>query len=87
ERLFICTSYKLDGTETTQIPFLLTRNALEPCYQQFRGWQSDISQISDADGLPAPMKEYIQFINKNLQVPVRFISNGPSRNQIIKIEG
>ncbi|MBD0353209.1 MAG: adenylosuccinate synthetase, partial [Flavisolibacter sp.] len=87
ERLFICTSYKLDGTETTQIPFLLTRNVLEPCYQQFRGWQSDISQISDADRLPAPMKEYIQFINKNLQVPVRFISNGPSRNQIIKIEG
>ncbi|MBD0376554.1 MAG: adenylosuccinate synthase [Flavisolibacter sp.] len=87
ERLFICTSYKLDGTETTQIPFLLNRNALEPYYQQFRGWQSDISQISDADGLPAPMKEYIQFINKNLQVPVRFISNGPNRNQIIKIEG
>ena len=84
EELSICTSYKIDGKETEEVPFQMTWNKIEPQYQQFKGWVKDITAIKLESELPREMQEYIQFINKNLGAPIRYISNGPGRDQIIK---
>jgi len=85
EELEVCTSYKINGKETKEIPFQMTHAAIEPQYQSFKGWNQDSSGIKDAAGLPVEMKEYIQFINQTLGTEVKYISNGPGRDQIIKI--
>lgn len=85
DHLSVCTAYKIDGSETKQVPFQMSRSPIEPLYEQFAGWKTDITGITAADQLPAAMKEYIQFINKNVQVPVRYVSNGPGRTQLIKM--
>jgi adenylosuccinate synthase len=64
----------------------MTFNAIEPVYQQFKGWKRDISSVKNADEMPQEMKTYIDFINKNIGANVTYISNGPGRNQIIKTE-
>jgi adenylosuccinate synthase len=84
EDLSICTSYSIDGKPSDQIPFQMTWNKIDPQYQQLKGWGTDISSIRNEKDLPMEMKEYVNFINKNLGTPIRFISNGPGRDQIIK---
>ena len=56
---------------------------IEPVYQSFAGWQKDITAITDFDALPAEMKIYIDYLNKFLGVPVKYISNGPGRDQLV----
>lgn len=86
EELSICTSYKIDGKESEQVPFQMTWNKIEPQYQSFKGWKKDISNMRTEADLPKEMEDYITFINKNVGAPIRYISNGPGRDQIIKVD-
>lgn len=85
EELQVCTSYKIAGKETNEIPFQMTHTPIEPQYKAFKGWNQDSSGIKDVAALPTEMKDYIQFINQSLGTEVKYISNGPGRDQIIKI--
>lgn len=84
ENLSVCTGYKIDGKETAQIPFQMLRHPIQPLYTQLRGWNQPSSAITNEAELPQAMKDYVHFINAKLGVPVRYISNGPGRDQIIK---
>jgi adenylosuccinate synthase len=85
EELSVCTSYKIDGKETSEIPFQMTHRKIEPVYKSFKGWNTDSSGIKEAAQLPAEMKDYVAFLNSVLGCDVRYISNGPGRDQIVKI--
>ena len=81
--LNVCTSYKTNGEEKNYVPFQMTQVKIDPVFKSFAGWQTDITAMSEYDSLPQNMKNYIDYINKFLKVPVKFISNGPGRDQII----
>jgi adenylosuccinate synthase len=83
--LNICTSYKINGKESKQVPFQMTQCTIEPQYESFQGWGQETSQIKDVAKLPDEMKSYIDFINNNLSAKVHYISNGPGRDQIVKV--
>ncbi|MEO8861561.1 MAG: adenylosuccinate synthase [Ginsengibacter sp.] len=83
ETLEVCTNYKIDGKETNEVPFQMQRSNIEPVYKKFKGWKTDITSIKKFNNLPAEMSSYIDYINKNLGIPVNFISNGPDSDQII----
>jgi adenylosuccinate synthase len=83
--LSICTSYKINGKETSEVPFQMMSALIEPQYQKFPGWKSETSQIKEEKNLPDAMKSYVNFINNNLTARVKYISNGPGREQIVKI--
>jgi adenylosuccinate synthase len=87
EELQICTAYNINGEQTSQIPFQLTHHKLEPVYQRFTGWKQDTTGITDVAALPEAMKQYMEFINSNLQAKVHYISNGPAREQIVRTIG
>ncbi len=85
EHLSVCTSYEVDGKETKEIPYQMSKTAIVPQYKEFKGWEQDITQFKEAGELPEPMKKYIAFINEYLGVRVGYISNGPGREQIVKM--
>jgi adenylosuccinate synthase len=85
DELNICTAYNLNGKAVHEIPFQMNNCRIEPVYEKFPGWKMESSLIREAAGLPAAMKSYVDFINKKLSVKIRYISNGPGREQIIKI--
>jgi adenylosuccinate synthase len=85
EDLSVCTSYGMDGKPQKMVPYQMTKQPIEPHYEHFKGWMTDITKIRSYDGLPAPMKHYVDFINGFLGVHVSHISNGPERDQIISI--
>ena len=81
--LNVCTAYNINGEEKNYVPFQMTQVKLEPVLKSFAGWQTDITAMSEYEVLPQNMKNYIDYINKFLKVPVKYISNGPGRDQII----
>jgi len=85
EELNVCTSYKIDGTETEEVPFQLAKVQVEPQYKSFKGWHTDSTQIKDAANIPSEMSTYIDFINGYIGSPVKYVSNGPGREQIIHL--
>lgn len=85
-QLSVCTSYKVNGEETDQIPFQMTRVDIKPVLKSFKGWNKDISALKSAGDLPAEMKSYVDFINTFLGVKVNYISNGPGRDQLITVD-
>jgi len=84
EELSVCTSYGIDGKQEKAVPYQMSKMPIAPHYEQFAGWQTDITKIRDNASLPQAMKNYIAFINDYLGVDVSYISNGPERDQIIK---
>jgi adenylosuccinate synthase len=84
EELSVCTSYGIDGKQVKTVPYQMSKMPIDPHYEQFAGWQTDITKLRDNTNLPQPMKNYIEFINGYLGVDVSYISNGPERDQIIK---
>jgi adenylosuccinate synthase len=85
EELKVCTSYNIDGKQTKEVPFQMTRLKIEPELQSFKGWSKDITALKSPKDLPEEMSQYVDFINKYLGVNIHYISNGPGRDQLIKI--
>ncbi len=83
--LKICTAYTYDGEQKDKIPFQMSRINIEPTYKKFTGWKKETPGFRSDDELPLEMKEYIEFINNYLHTPVSYISNGPERDQLIKL--
>jgi len=86
KELQVCTSYNIDGKESQEIPFRIDRLAVTPTYKKFQGWDIPSSAAKSAAELPETMKSYVSFINEYLGVKVRYISNGPGRDQIISVD-
>jgi adenylosuccinate synthase len=78
----ICTSYKVDGAECIEIPFA-NDAVIEPVYTELPGWNEDISSIKEYEKLPAALKSFTTFIEKQTGVPVTMISVGPDREETI----
>jgi len=85
KELQVCTSYKISGKETNEVPFQMERQKPEPVYRQFSGWNISTDTAKDYTALPESMKEYVKFINEYLGVNIQYISNGPGRDQLIKV--
>jgi adenylosuccinate synthase len=86
KELEVCTGYKLNGKETMEMPFRLDRMHVEAIYKKFPGWNTKSNAAKSMEELPGTMRTYVSFINQYLGVDIRYISNGPGRNQIISIK-
>ena len=82
ETIKVCTSYKVDGQETDQVPFD-TYAAIEPVYTEFKGWNTDLTGCRKESELPKEFTDYIAFMEKYLGVPIKIISLGPDRDATI----
>ena len=85
KKLSVCTGYKINGKQSSEIPFQMTRVNIEPVYRGFTGWNVSTSAAKSPAELPQAMKGYVDFINKELGVSIHYISNGPGREQIIAL--
>ena len=83
ESLKICTAYKLKNGEIIDyLPYDL-EDIEEPIYQEFKGWNSDISKLTSYDDFPKELNEYIKFIEEKTGVTITVVSVGPDRTETI----
>lgn len=85
DELQVCTAYEFEGKKSMEVPFQLADKELKPVFQSFPGWETDSTLINDEKNIPTAMQQYVNFINHYLGVDIKFISNGPGREQIISL--
>ncbi|MDR1809049.1 MAG: adenylosuccinate synthase [Prevotella sp.] len=78
-----CVAYKIDGQTVEDFPFEAGGN-LEPVYEEFPGWQTDMTKMKSEAEFPAAFKNYLAFLEQKLGVPVSIVSLGPDREQTIE---
>ncbi|MBI2283454.1 MAG: adenylosuccinate synthase [Bacteroidetes bacterium] len=83
--LQVCTAYSINGKQTKEVPFQMSKVTIEPVLKSFEGWNTDTTQIKEAAALPGTMGNYINFINSEIGAPVKYVSNGPGRDQIVAL--
>ncbi len=76
-----CVAYKKNGETLTHFPYDI--EGVEPVYTELKGWQTDLTQLKSEEELPQEFKNYIEFLEKELGVPVKYVSIGPDRDQTI----
>lgn len=85
QELKVCTAYNVNGKETNEVPFQMAKMKIDPVLQSFPGWNTDTTKMKEASALPDTMTNYINFINSTVGAPVKYVSNGPGRDQIIHL--
>lgn len=79
----VCVGYDVDGEVTKDFPVTAKLKKAKPVYEKLPGWKEDIRGITEYDELPENCRKYIEFIEKELGVPVTMASNGPGRHEMI----
>ncbi|BBF45469.1 adenylosuccinate synthetase [Lachnospiraceae bacterium KM106-2] len=82
----VCIGYEIDGEVTKDFPVTTKLAKARPVYTVLPGWKTEIRGITKYEELPENCRNYIEFIEKELDVPVTMVSNGPGRHEIIKRE-
>lgn len=83
DELPVCVGYEIDGRVTKDFPATVELAKAKPVYEKLPGWKTDIRGIKNYEELPENCRKYIEFIEKELEVPITMVSNGPGRNDII----
>lgn len=85
EDILAATAYEIDGTHSSEVPFDFNDDIV-PIYQTFQGWKSTpISSITEVDEAPNSLTTYVKFVEEFVGTRVQFISNGPGRDQLLKM--
>jgi adenylosuccinate synthase len=84
ESIQLCRAYRREGRQFTDLPHgPADLSAYEPVYDQLPGWKEDVSAVRKWSGLPAAAKTYLEVVATLAGVPVRLVSVGPERDQIV----
>ncbi len=82
ETIKACTAYRVNGQLTRNFPYDI-EHGIEPVYEELPGWQTDMTRFTSEDQFPQQFRDYIAFLEKELETPITIISIGPDREQTI----
>lgn len=86
EKVNLCTAYEKDGKIITNFPASLEElSEMKPVYEEFDGWDKNLSGCKTYDDLPLPLKKYLKRIEELCETKIVMLGVGPSRNDIIKL--
>ena len=81
--LKVCTAYRYKGEVIEHLPYKLEEDLIEPIFTEVPGWEEDLTKMTSEDEFPESFKSYIDYIEKEVGVPISLISVGPDRAQTI----
>ena len=79
----VCVAYELDGKRIDYFPATAQLKRCKPILEVLPGWKCDIRGIKKYEDLPENARRYVEFAEKHIGVPIKMVSNGPSRDDII----
>ena len=86
EELGICTGYRVGETLYEEFPADITElDDLEPVYEWFPGWKCSTAEVRQLEDLPAEARAYLTRIEALVEAPIRYVSVGTRRDQIIEV--
>lgn len=79
----VCVAYEVDGKRITDFPATPVLMKCKPVYEKLPGWKCDIRGVKSYDELPENCRKYVEFIEKACGAPIKMVSNGPRRDEIL----
>lgn len=79
----VCVAYELDGKKINSFPTTSDLKRCKPVLKKLPGWKCDIRGIRRYEDLPENARNYVEFAEKEIGVPIHMVSNGPSREDIL----
>ena len=76
-----CVAYEKDGQTTTDMPY--DTEGWKAVYRDLPGWNEDLSAMTSEDQFPQAFRDYVAFLENELQTPITILSVGPDREQTI----
>jgi adenylosuccinate synthase len=83
DELKICTAYNYKGEEISHFPYNIEAENVTPVYTTVKGWKEDLTKMTSESELPKEFIEYVEYLEKELEVPISVVSVGPDRKQTI----
>jgi adenylosuccinate synthase len=85
EKIYACTHYNYNGEVIDYMPYDINSIKPEPILEEIDGWNEDLTGIRSQDEVPAKLLSYIKYLEKHLEVPIKYLSVGPDRVQTLTI--
>ena len=86
EKVKICIKYRLNGKEIDYFPANIEDvKKCKPVYKEFNGWEKIDGSSKKISDLPKEVREYLNFIEKELKIPFALVSIGPGRSETIEV--
>lgn len=83
EKIRVCTHYIWNGEKIDYMPYDILSIQPKPVWHDLDGWKEDLTSITDKNELPQRLVEYIKYLEKELNVPIKYLSVGPDRVQTL----
>mgnify|MGYP000833703063 CR=1 FL=1 len=78
-----CVAYDINGERVEEFPFSIEEENITPVYVTLPGWKTDMTAFKNEEEFPQAFKNYIDFLEKELETPISIVSIGPDREQTI----
>lgn len=85
DTIYACTHYEYNGETIDYMPYDIISIEPKPVLKAIEGWATDVTKITSVDEIPAKLTDYIAFLEKELEVPIKFLSVGPDRAQTLAL--
>ena len=82
ETIKACVAYNVNGKEINYFPYNIEKD-ITPVYKELPGWETDMTKLTEESQFPQAFKDYIKFLEAELETPIKIISIGPDRKQTI----
>jgi adenylosuccinate synthase len=79
----VCVGYEIEGQLVSQFPATTRLTKAKPVLTTLPGWKVPIRGITSFDQLPKAAQDYVLFLEKEIGYPIKIVSNGPRREEII----
>jgi len=85
DRLKVCVAYDVRGERHTSLPYHQSDlHDAVPVYEEFPGWKTDLTQVTEQHQLPVEARNYLAFLSEQCGAPISFVGTGPGREQYVQ---
>ena len=85
DKIYACTHYNYMGELIDYMPYDICSINPEPVFKEIEGWHEDLTGITELSQIPQKLKNYIDYLEAELGVPVKYLSVGPDRLQTLTL--
>jgi adenylosuccinate synthase len=86
DTIYACTHYEHNGETIDYMPYDIISIQPKPVLKAIKGWKTDLTGIRSIDQVPSQLADYIAFLEKELEVPIKYLSVGPDRTQTLTLK-
>ena len=83
KKVKICIAYRYKGEKVSHLPYNIEAENVTPIYKEMKGWEEDLTKMTKSGQLPETLNEYIDYLEAELEIPIKIVSVGPDRKQTI----